>query len=266
MGRPLGRHRHTHSARAGFNLAMGNVKGSFVTPSSAMGMAIETSLGQQTEPEASREEINDAFREVPDQRSNGEQEATMTDAVEHDRSMLQGRGRSKARGCRSVSRRSRSPPRAAARGRSKALHIEEVDRKGRIADSTPVPAVEPSSSSPISIAPQRSNDVRGGGYSSSSAGEDLDRAARVGRPDTSPRRGRSPVERRRRLSTAKANRQGEAHGHGALPSSPSSAAAPLREVQQKLLAGTRDQHQETRSYGHEADPGFDDVEDLDLEL
>lgn len=241
--RPVGRHKHTHSARAGFDAGLGltasaatSIKGQSMTPVFARkSQAQEVDGGAESAgpPNHPTELDDEAIEELVEDDCHG---------ASH------GRGRSKARGRRSVSRRSRSPPRAAARGRSKALLIEESDRKGRRADSPPLAAVEPSSASPIAITRRESKGERHGGYSSSSAGEDLDRAATMSRQAGSPRRGRSPPERRRRTSTVKA-----IHG---VPLGIVSPTSPLRERGQSFDVG----------HSEHVDPGFDEVEDLDLEM
>lgn len=248
--RPSGRHRHTHSARAGVDLSVGKdrdvsspAKSLSMTPATTKLTPGSTSTSGSV---VDRSRKSTTGRQCEQESSDGANEDDVNGAT-------QGRGRSKARGRRSVSRRSRSPPRAAARGRSKALLVEEVGRKGRNADSPPLAAVQPSSASPIAIQRRASNTDSNSGCCSSSAGEDLDRAA-MGGPDGSARRGRSPVERRQRMSTIKAGRQGAPHP--APVSSP-----PLRERHQSLeFANPRLQAQQY------VDPGFDDVEDLDLEL
>ncbi|CAO1631606.1 unnamed protein product [Sympodiomycopsis kandeliae] len=234
--RPGAFHRHTHSARAGLDMPLGEVKHvSAHDPSSKTALSSVTSDASFQRDAAKliqSKEVDEHHAEIDDH--NG---------------AMQGRGRSKARNCRSVSRRSRSPPRAAARGRSKVLHLEEIGRKGRIADSPPRGSELTNSVSPVNGSQKMDLGHSDKGYPSSSAGEDLDEEM------SSPRRGR-----RRRFSTVKAGRV--LH----VPADATSTA-PLQERQQGLQRGRAafGRSRPLESSKLPVDPGFHEVEDLDLE-
>ncbi|CAO1617035.1 unnamed protein product [Jaminaea pallidilutea] len=184
------------------------------------------------------------------------------------------RGRSKARGCRSVSRRSRSPPRAAARGRSVALMLEEKERKHANPDSPPLDAVKPQSQ-PIAIAP-RGDASSPSDHSSSPSDDsaaDIDEAC-------SPR-GRSPAERRRRFSRPRNAGHGSMRKQGALTQmSPQNHRVVVDDETDdeisKVVGGNGKEGAHFQSKRHldryvktaadsDIDPGFDDVEGLELD-
>ncbi|PWN28976.1 hypothetical protein BDZ90DRAFT_230974 [Jaminaea rosea] len=152
-----------------------------------------------------------------------------------------GRGRSKVRDSRSISRRSRSPPRAAARGRSQALAAEERERKQPRPTSPPIEAIKPRSQ-PIAIGRRPSGQaatLNKGSVSSSAATSSSASAAHdadVSTEDVSQGRGRgrSPtIERQKRNSGTK---------------------APLNDLSHLQPAFKRSANDES------GDPGFDDIE------
>lgn len=172
----------------------------------------------------------------------------------------QSRGRSKARGRRSISRRSRSPPRAAARGQSDALLSEEKMRKMTHPTSPPLASVKPTSQPvEISKATVSLND------SSSITLSSVDRASSSQAGDEEDashetvRRGRSPIERLRRLSRLDAR----AAKHSILTEKPC-AQPSSRSVESRQTRG-RGPSRVDLSAAVTTDPGFDDVENLEIE-
>lgn len=160
------------------------------------------------------------------------------------------RGRSKARGPRSSSRRGRSPPRGAARGVSQALHSEEVDRKPVSSRSPPLEAVRPRST-PINIT------RRGSGQSSSDTSSESSCQSSDDEAGSPPRRGRSPVDHRRRGSALRSRSRSRANHKGRV------------DVDETRRPGLVSAQSDNDTLEHLAaagpDPGFNDVEDLELE-
>lgn len=187
------------------------------------------------------------------------------------------RGRSQARGRRSTSKRSRSPPRAAARGRSQALHMEETLRKKTSATSPPLEAVKPGSQ-PITIVRRGSSCTR----SSSAASQSSEAAEYLvdescGSSSRPGRRGRSPVERSETLPHLDAkvscgsalvevpqNRLTIRHGVQYI--SDHGKTVDLAKLELEDKDGEVEEGDRPLSLSPPVvDPGFDVVEDLDIE-
>lgn len=243
--RSMLRHKHTHSAKA--NLSIHEHLG----PAHSSELAMTSGQPRQDESvQAVAKSIRVAEQTSALEPASGDQPASNS------------RGRSKARGQRTVSRRSRSPPRAAARGRSVALQSEERQRKAVNLDSPPLDAVRPRSD-PIAIESpsRRGSDDEFTSGADVRAEEDT-RAAAKDDDDDEPRRGRSPVERSRRvlrMSRASPNTKSSA----VLSESRGRRAVSSRGEQDGKSSSSVDYS----AYDAQAkvDPGFDDIENLDLE-
>lgn len=161
------------------------------------------------------------------------------------------RGRSKDRGPRSTSRRNRSPPRAAARGRSETLHTEERSRKkaNTHGSSSPsreaVPFTRPSSH-PIAIAKVSASHSSGSAEEFSFESDDESDLE----VDHHRRRGRSPRDRRSRMASVTT----KVSNHGSIKAS-------------KVKHNGESSSYRKASYCDQVaavDPGFDAVEDLEV--
>lgn len=240
--RSMPRHKHTHSATASLSIH------EHLGPAPLSDLAMTSAKPRQNDSIAKDIIVAEQTPEV--------------ESTSGDQPVSNSRGRSKARGQRSVSRRSRSPPRAAARGRSVALQSEEHQRKAVNPDSPPLDAVRPRSD-PIAIeSPSKRADESEIPCVAELHNEEHSRAASKNvDSDDEPRRGRSPVERSRRalrMSRASPSTKGLA-----VPSEPRgrSAVASRAEYVSKSSSSVDSTSYDARS---RVDPGFDDIENLDL--
>ncbi|CAO1632065.1 unnamed protein product [Parajaminaea phylloscopi] len=257
------RHRHTHSALAGVNLpqnfdaAVAN--GLVMTPARRLSTAGQLQETARVDTASSSSGCSDR-EEARDERSQALPAVATS------------RGRSHARGRRSVSKRSRSPPRAAARGRSQALHLEEAARKKTSDASPPLEAVKPRSQ-PIDITARGSSCSRTS--STGSSGSEL--AEYLVDDDEehcdlkSDRRGRSPRGRQQQRRSGRSGALVEMPHLQSAVSCRASEIAEWEECDGRRGRG-RDRDRDLYDGGslnHHApavDPGFDVVEDLDIEV